>query len=434
MGLSSSKQTTKTSENRTENSTQTPLTPGYLEDAARDYVGRIATFGNMDPNQFVAPASPLQQQAWGKASSLFAGSSNGVAPAGVGGKPRNPGPMAQWIPPGEPSGQGGFGGAMDMASRAGDAPANLGTAQGYAAPRIGSPIGATTQGYAAERVGQPILAQGGSAADNMARYRNPYEQDVVNTTLADFDQNAGQVRAAQAANGARNGAFGGSRFGIREAQTEGELARGRASADANIRAQGFNTAAQFGGMDADRAQQASMFNANAGNSASLANAGFQNEANRYGADAANQASLFNTGQQNDFMRTQAGLDQSAGQFNAGAQNQMSMFNAGQQDNSLARQLQAAGLMGDLTNSQMGNDRSDIALLSQLGDQQRDVEAAYRTAPLSQLQAIGQLSGMTPYDILVGRQNSGTMTGTGTQTTRSSPSMFNQAIGLGSLFL
>jgi hypothetical protein len=42
--------------------------------------------------------------------------------------------------------------------------------------------------------------------------------------------------------------------------------------------------------------------------------------------------------------------------------------------------------------------------------------------------------MTPYDILVGRQmqgtNTGTMTGTGTQVTKTSPNLFEMMMGLG----
>jgi hypothetical protein len=47
---------------------------------------------------------------------------------------------------------------------------------------------------------------------------------------------------------------------------------------------------------------------------------------------------------------------------------------------------------------------------------------------AQLQLMGQLSGMTPYDILVGRQVNGNtvgnMTGTGTQTTTQSPGLMS----------
>src|SRR4051794_13945801 len=74
MGLSSSK--SKTTSNTTQNSNQTetgtttPLTPDWLTQAAQEYVGRIGAFGDMDPNSFVAPASPLHNMAWDNAASL----------------------------------------------------------------------------------------------------------------------------------------------------------------------------------------------------------------------------------------------------------------------------------------------------------------------------------------------------------------------------
>lgn len=89
-------------------------------------------------------------------------------------------------------------------------------------------------------------------------YMSPYTEDVVDTTLADFDVDAGRTRAAQAASAARSGAFGGSRFGVREAQTEGELSRARATADAQLRDQAFNTGAALSSEDANRRQQAEM--------------------------------------------------------------------------------------------------------------------------------------------------------------------------------
>ena len=75
-------------------------------------------------------------------------------------------------------------------------------------------------------------------------------------------------------------------------------------------------------------------------------------------------------------------------------------------------------------------------MSQMGADQRAIEQQYANAPLAQLQAMGVLSGMTPYDILVGRalsgSSEGTMTGTGTQVTQSSPSLFNQLLAAGDL--
>ena len=59
-----------------------------------------------------------------------------------------------------------------------------------------------TRGVAAS--GTPDLAS------MIPRFQNPYTQDVVNSTLADYDHQAGLTRAQDALNLARSGAFGGS--------------------------------------------------------------------------------------------------------------------------------------------------------------------------------------------------------------------------------
>src|SRR6185369_1815854 len=141
----------------------------------------------------------------------------------------------------------------------------------------------------------------------------------------------------------------------------------------------------------------------------LTGAAMQNDAAQFGAAAANQAGQFNAGARNQYGLAQADLAQAAGQFNAA-----------QQDAALNRQLQAAGMLGGLANDYGAGTRADLTTMGQLGDQQRAIEQAYAMAGPAQLQLMGQLSGMTPYDILVGRQvngtTNGTMTGTGSSTT------------------
>ena len=100
-----------------------------------------------------------------------------------------------------------------------------------------------------------------SLLENLGAYQNPYLKDVVDTTLGDYDVNSGRVRANQAAQAAQGGAFRGSRYALREANTEGELARGRAAAEAGLRSDAFKTAAGLSSQDADRRQSAGAFNA-----------------------------------------------------------------------------------------------------------------------------------------------------------------------------
>lgn len=105
------------------------------------------------------------------------------------------------------------------------------------------------------------FASGGKAYDFVNRYMNPYLKDVVDTTAADFDFNAGQVRAQQALDLAGSGAFGGSGAALTQSMTEGELARGRASTLAGLRSRGYETALGAAAGDADRATQARIANA-----------------------------------------------------------------------------------------------------------------------------------------------------------------------------
>ena len=71
---------------------------------------------------------------------------------------------------------------------------------------------------------------------------SPYQKEVIDATMADFDVQAGlgrkQIREQQA--GA--GAFGGSRAGIQMAQYQGETDRNRAALLAGLRGTGYNQA------------------------------------------------------------------------------------------------------------------------------------------------------------------------------------------------
>jgi hypothetical protein len=249
------------------------------------------------------------------------------------------------------------------------------------AAQLANPREASATGYNAAQAGPASLLSG---LDN---YMNPYRDQVVNTTLADFDHNAGAQRAALEAQGARNGAFGGSRFGIAQGELEGQLARGRASTEAGLLDQGFNTAAGLSQSDAANRQQASLFNA-----------GAQNEAGQFGAGALNNASLANQGASNQFALAQAGMQNDAARYAAdannantqgylgradqaaaqGAQatNAASLFNAQQQEAGLQRQLQASGMLGQLGNDYASNTRADLGALASMGDQQRSIEQAY----------------------------------------------------------
>lgn len=93
---------------------------------------------------------------------------------------------------------------------------------------------------------QPFLqqAQAYSGPSAYQQFMSPYQQDVINTTLAEFDrQRQIQQRNIPAAAIAQ-GAFGGGREGVQLAEFGAESLRNRAALQAQLLEQGFGKAQQ----------------------------------------------------------------------------------------------------------------------------------------------------------------------------------------------
>ena len=110
----------------------------------------------------------------------------------------------------------------------------------------------------------PSQVQAVNPATQIAQFQNPFENQVVQQSLADLgqaqDMSLNQLGAqAQAAN-----AFGGSRQGVAEAQTR--LGHGKQAANmiGNLRSQGFNTALNAAQNFANAQNQANQFNVTSG--------------------------------------------------------------------------------------------------------------------------------------------------------------------------
>ena len=84
----------------------------------------------------------------------------------------------------------------------------------------------------------------GTGAGSIQSYMSPYQQQVIDTTMQDFDQQA-QVRANEQAAAALGvpGAFGGGREGVQRAQYQAQSDQNRAQALAGLRQTGFQNAA-----------------------------------------------------------------------------------------------------------------------------------------------------------------------------------------------
>ena len=101
-------------------------------------------------------------------------------------------------------------------------------------------------------------------AGSIQSYMSPYQQDVIDTTLTEFDR---QTQAQQAQQSARAlgvpGAFGGGREGVLQAEFLANQARNRAGIQANLLQQGFQQAAarrqqDFANQQAIATQQATL--------------------------------------------------------------------------------------------------------------------------------------------------------------------------------
>ena len=94
---------------------------------------------------------------------------------------------------------------------------------------------------------KPFLdaAAGYSGPDAYKAFMSPYQKDVIDTTLAEFDVQAAKGVPGLAASAISAGAFGGGREGVQKAVYGGESDRNRAALQANLLQTGFGQAQQL---------------------------------------------------------------------------------------------------------------------------------------------------------------------------------------------
>jgi len=107
----------------------------------------------------------------------------------------------------------------------------------------------------------PEQIQAMTGAQYMSAYQNPYEQQVVQNTLADIERQRQISQQAQQTRAVGAKAFGGSRQAIAESLANEDYTRRSADIAAQLRSAGFTTAAGFGQTDAARAMEAARANA-----------------------------------------------------------------------------------------------------------------------------------------------------------------------------
>ena len=317
-------------------------------------------------------------------------------------------------------------------------PINIQAAQMQAASMTPAEI-AEVERYKAERIAGvgPVTAErvqaGQLAGTNLDPYFNPYESQVVQQSLSDLErqrliqQNLGGAQAQAA------GAFGGSRQGIAEAETNRAFAEQAARTAAGLRQAGFTQAQQAAQQDIATRMQAGLANqatglqaatttANLGQQAQLANQAAANQAAQFGAQAFNQRAT-----QQAQLQQQAEAANQAAQMQAAAANQAAMMEAQRANQSAGlsanqQRLGAAGQLADIGNLGFGMVRdvqSDIAQagLAQQAANQALIDAArgqyagYTSAPTQALQT--QLGAF-----------GGSQTNAQTQTTSRQPGLFD----------
>lgn len=205
-------------------------------------------------------------------------------------------------------------------------------------------LGSDPRATAAMSANAPaVTAKAG--ASYMDAYRDPYEREVVDAALADYDAGAADQRTQL--RGANASAFGNKRYGVSEGQFAGEVTRGRGSLSANLLSEGYKMRAGLGQADADR-----FLTADATNAANIL------DNNQFNAASQTDVSKFNTGVENDRdqfdinsmyqndQQVMAALTSSAGLTQQQAEN---IVTADGVDTELAQSLFAAG---SITQSQL----------------------------------------------------------------------------------
>ena len=118
-------------------------------------------------------------------------------------------------------------------------------------PQFVAPTSAITQEAQALRSGlgsfAPFLQTAAATTGPTAyqQFMSPYQQDIIDTTLRDFDVQAAKGLPALRAQAIGAGAFGGGREGVQLAEFQATSDRNRAALQAQLQQQGFTQANQL---------------------------------------------------------------------------------------------------------------------------------------------------------------------------------------------
>ena len=139
------------------------------------------------------------------------------------------------------------------------------------------------------------------AGQDLSAYTNPYESQVVDAALGDLERSRQMQQNQLGAQATASRAFGGSRQGIAESETNRAFSEQAANTAAQLRQAGFANAQGLAGQDVGSMNQALQFGAGAQNAAMSANQQAGLQGNQQLLAASNQMGTlgqqaFNTGQ------------------------------------------------------------------------------------------------------------------------------------------
>jgi len=290
----------------------------------------------------------------------------------------------------------------------------------------------------AERVGTGSFTQPGAAA----QYMSPFIEQALVPQLREAQRTSDILGTQQAGQAVQQGAFGGSRAGLLEAERQRNLA----TQMGDIRSKGLQTAfeqaQQLYGTEAQRQLAAQQANQAAGLTVGGQNLAAQLGIQQLGAGQSLQAQLANqqARQQAQAQREasrQFGYGQRMQAAGLGAQyglagqqlgEQSRQYGAGLGLQGLQTALSGAGQLGQLGQQQFGQQKDIYGLQNQFGQQQRD----YQQQLLSQQYQDFLNQQRYPYQQLEFMSNilRGTPMGTVQSMYQAQPSQMSQLAGLG----
>jgi len=128
----------------------------------------------------------------------------------------------------------------------GDATTGLGAYQPYltgaGATGVTAPGAAAMGAQAYTGLGQAAGLQGPMTGQQLTDYMSPYQQQVIDTSLAEFDRQAAMRQQGISDAAVQVGGYGGGREGVMQAEYQTQSDRNRAMLQAGLQQQGFQQA------------------------------------------------------------------------------------------------------------------------------------------------------------------------------------------------